>query len=86
MAEHSRNEFPEVKGIDTSCCLPRPEMLYIRRNEFLGVKGIDTLSRLNKFLQWIKRRNEFPGVKGIDTRRRAQIMLWECCVEMSFPV
>ena len=39
-----RNEFPDVKGIDTSVHWKKVRPHY-RRNEFPGVKGIDTILR-----------------------------------------
>ena len=60
-----RNEFPDVKGIDTNHSMP-PQSIRSRRNEFPDVKGIDTrVLRLE--LHYYFCRNEFPDVKGIDT-------------------
>ena len=62
-----RNEFPDVKGIDTTFRIfPRGEK---GRNEFPDVKGIDTHNiAVCVFVPFS--RNEFPDVKGIDTRMR----------------
>ena len=62
-----RNEFPDVKGIDTRflCSL---QSAHLSRNEFPDVKGIDTkLSLTSSSQPHSDRRNEFPDVKGIDT-------------------
>ena len=63
-----RNEFPEVKGIDTTHIILLSGYGHCR-NEFPEVKGIDT-SVLPLLISFIIGRNEFPGVKGIDTREQ----------------
>ena len=62
-----RNEFPEVKGIDTRRGLVKTHDKTSRRNEFPEVKGIDTIKIHNFMIQVEPGRNEFPEVKGIDT-------------------
>ena len=47
-----RNEFPDVKGIDTLLFGQVSALDRLRRNEFHDVKGIDTLSlRMHSLLE-----------------------------------
>ena len=44
--EMSRNEFPDVKGIDTANSVVEKTYDVFSRNEFPDVKGIDTSKKL----------------------------------------
>ena len=63
---HSRNEFPDAKGIDTVMVISfHPDCA--GRNEFPDAKGIDTPQPPRTLNEGFTGRNEFPDAKGIDT-------------------